>query len=73
MLGDGPRLSDDVRDQLGELGISFDAAKRVKAQLGIVSFRRGGNWYWGSEAEAAEFGNTVASEVAEPLPVVAGS
>jgi hypothetical protein len=72
ILCEGPRLSDDVRDQLREVGISFDAAKRVKGKLGIVSFRRGVNWYWGSEAEAAEFASSAASELAEPLVVEAG-
>ena len=45
-LARGPVLTVEIMQLADEEGISFKTFKRAKDALGVISFRRGGQWYW---------------------------
>ena len=45
-LAHGPVLAVEIMQLADEEGISFKTFKRAKDALGVISFRRGGQWYW---------------------------
>jgi hypothetical protein len=36
----------EIMQLADEQGISFKTFKRVKETLGVISFKRGGQWFW---------------------------
>jgi hypothetical protein len=45
-LANGAVLAVEIMQLADDEGISFKTFKRAKEALGVVSFRRGGQWYW---------------------------
>ena len=45
-LSHGAVPAADIMQMADDEGISFKTFKRVKDALGVLSFRRGGQWYW---------------------------
>ena len=45
-LAKGPIPAADIMQMADEEGISFKTFKRAKDALGVISFRRNGQWYW---------------------------
>ncbi len=50
LLRKGPRRATELQEEIEGAGISWDAAKRAKSGLGIVSRREDGAWWWGLPA-----------------------
>jgi hypothetical protein len=53
ILSNGPRLVQDIRDDLDDLSISWRTARRAKQHVGIVSRRIDGAWQWALPAAVA--------------------
>ncbi|NCB93787.1 MAG: AAA family ATPase [Clostridia bacterium] len=46
MLKSTDMASKEIMERLSELGISKRTAEKVKKEMGVYSYRLGGNWYW---------------------------
>jgi hypothetical protein len=42
----GPALAADIMEMAEEQGISYKTLNRAKKELGVVSEKRGAQWYW---------------------------
>jgi len=56
LLRKGPRRSTELQDEIEAAGVSWDAAKRAKARMGIVAKRKHNVWWWGLGADGEEEG-----------------
>jgi hypothetical protein len=45
-LAKGPALAADIMEMAEEQGISYKTLNRAKKELGVVSEKRGAQWYW---------------------------
>ena len=46
MLTDGPQSAKAISDEIMKKGIGERTIKSAKKRLGIISFRKAGQWYW---------------------------
>jgi hypothetical protein len=54
ILAGGPRLIQDVKQDLDDCAVSWRTARRAKGQLGIVSRHVDGAWQWALPAQGSE-------------------
>lgn len=46
LLDNGPKPATMIQTEIEQAGLSWQAAKRAKEQLGVVSVKPGGVWHW---------------------------
>jgi hypothetical protein len=58
----------DIMQLAEDEGISFKTFKRAKDALGVISIKRGGQWYWDLPIEVVEYAEE-SGQVTELVPI----